>query len=52
MKGLHRHAFEQNKIYNGVVYTDLNCLLLQFSGRLVANYNRVIDSTIYIAVNP
>jgi len=51
MKGLHRLGFEWNKIYNGAVYTDLNCLLLQLP-RGVANYNRVIDSTVYIAVDP
>ena len=50
---LHGLVFELNKICNGAVYTDvqhLNCLLLRFSR--VANYNPVIHSTIYIAVDP
>ena len=52
--GLHIFVFELNKICNGAVYTDaqhLNYLILCFLGG-VANYNPIIHSTIYIAVDP
>ena len=46
-----RLILELDKIYNGTIYTDLSYRLLQILRRL-ANCNRVINSTIYIAVNP